>query len=124
MELKKLFWEVAKSTVEGQFLMNMEKIKEINPAAHSHLMSREPQSWCRAFFKGGLACEAIENGMAECFNAIIVEARKKPLLAMLEEIRLYIMDRFFHLRQTGEKWVTAKCPSALKKMQKFGEDVK
>jgi hypothetical protein len=71
----------------------MERIREISPGAYGHLMSNDPPSWCRAFFKHGLACEAVENGVAECFNAIIVDARKKPLLTMLEEIRLYIMDR-------------------------------
>nr|KAJ0202806.1 hypothetical protein LSAT_V11C500293170 [Lactuca sativa] len=40
------------------------KIREINPAAYGHLMAREPKSWCMEFFKGGMACEAVENGMA------------------------------------------------------------
>ncbi|CAI9268098.1 unnamed protein product [Lactuca saligna] len=80
IEFKNMFWTVAKSTVEGEFKLNMEKTREVNPAAYDHLMAREPKSWCRAFFKGGMSCEVVENGMAECFNAIILDARKKPLL--------------------------------------------
>ncbi|CAI9261620.1 unnamed protein product [Lactuca saligna] len=81
-----------KSTVEGDFKLNMEKIREVNPAAYDHLMAREPKSWCKSFFKGGMACEYVENGMAECFNAIVLGAREKYLLARLEEIRLYMME--------------------------------
>ncbi|CAI9296201.1 unnamed protein product [Lactuca saligna] len=62
--------------------------------------------------------------MAECFNAVILDARKKPLLTMLEEIRLYMMDRFYNLRELAEKWEGDVCPSAIKKMEEFGEDLK
>ncbi|KAL4587600.1 hypothetical protein LXL04_000472 [Taraxacum kok-saghyz] len=121
LELKKMFWDAAKSTVEGEFKVNMERIREVNQDAYAHLMARAPRSWCRAFFNTGLACEAVENGMAECFNAIIVDARKKPLLTMLEEIRLYIMARFFNLKEAADKWPSEVCPGAVKKMNFFGE---
>nr|KAJ0189910.1 hypothetical protein LSAT_V11C800410940 [Lactuca sativa] len=39
-----------------------------------------------AFFKGEIACDAVKNGIVEFFNVIII-ARKKSLLTMLEEIR-------------------------------------
>ena len=121
---KNMFWAAAKSTVEGGFNMNMQKIRDISPSAYEHLMARDPGSWCRAFYGGGLACEAVENGMAECFNAIIVDARKKPLLAMLEEIRLYMMERFYNLKEEGQKWDTEICPATIKKMEAFGETIK
>nr|KAJ0185974.1 hypothetical protein LSAT_V11C900484940 [Lactuca sativa] len=81
-----MLWVATKSTIEGEFNMNMQKIRDISPSAYEHLTARDPSSRCRAFYGGGLACEAVENGMAECFNAIIVDARKKPLLTMLKEI--------------------------------------
>ncbi|KAI3720870.1 hypothetical protein L2E82_31868 [Cichorium intybus] len=124
VEFKNMFWAAAKSTVEGEFKLNMQKIKQISPAAYEHLMGKEPNSWCRAFFGSGLACEAVENGMAECFNAIIMEARKKPLLTMLEEIRLYMMERFFNLKETAEKWDSQVCPGAIKKMEKFAQYIR
>ncbi|KAI3674929.1 hypothetical protein L2E82_51805 [Cichorium intybus] len=124
VEFKNMFWAAAKSTVEGEFKLNMQKINQISPAAYEHLMGKEPKSWCRAFFGSGLACEAVENGMAECFNAIIMEARKKPLLTMLEEIRLYMMERFFNLKGTAEKWESQVCPGAIKKMEKFAQYIR
>nr|KAJ0210027.1 hypothetical protein LSAT_V11C400228050 [Lactuca sativa] len=80
----------------------MERIRAISSAAYDHLMAREPTSWCMAYFSTGLACEAVENGIVECFNAIIVDARKKPLLAVLEKIGLYMMERAFNLKQEAE----------------------
>nr|KAJ0194483.1 hypothetical protein LSAT_V11C800430660 [Lactuca sativa] len=69
-------------------------------------------------------CEAVENGMTECFNAVILDARNKQLLTILEEIRLYMMDRFYNLRELAEKWEGSVCASAIKKMEEFGEDLK
>nr|KAJ0219374.1 hypothetical protein LSAT_V11C300103230 [Lactuca sativa] len=124
IEFKNMFWTVAKSTVEGDFKLNTEKIREVNPAAYDHLMAMEPKSWCGAFFKGGMACEAVENGMVECFNAIILDARKKPLVAMFEDIRLYMMERLFKLKQEACKWVNNVFPGPIKKMDEFAFDIK
>lgn len=119
-----MFWAASLSTVESEFLRKMDDIKEVNPNAYEHLIARDPHTWCRAFFRTDVACEAVENGIAECFNAIILDARKKPLLAMFEEIRLYMMDRFYHMLQKAEKWESVVCPAAIKKMNKFGEDLR
>nr|KAJ0192750.1 hypothetical protein LSAT_V11C800405470 [Lactuca sativa] len=124
IELRNLFWKAAKSTVEGGFKNHMDEIRQISPGAYEHLMAREPNTWCRAFFSTGLACDTVENGKAECFNAVILDSRKKLLLTMLEEIRVYMMDRFYNLRELAEKWEGDVCPSAIKKMEEFGEDLK
>ncbi|CAI9296245.1 unnamed protein product [Lactuca saligna] len=102
IQSRNLFWKAAKSTVEGEFKNHMDEIRQISPGAYEHLMVREPNTWCMAFFSIGLACEAVENGIAECFNAVILDARKKPLLTMLEEIRLYMMDRFWRVHPSGK----------------------
>ncbi|XP_023739032.1 uncharacterized protein LOC111887041 [Lactuca sativa] len=124
VQFRNMFWAAAKSNIEGDFKFNMERIREISSAAYDHTMAREPTSWCKAYFSIGLACEAVENGIDECFNAIIVDARKKPLLTMLEDIRLYMMERAFNLKQEAENWVGEVCPSMITKMEEFGEDIK
>ena len=73
LELKKMFWACAMICVEGNFLRNMEKIKTISPNAYEYLMSKEPKTWCRAYMSVGFACEAVENGISECFNSIIIK---------------------------------------------------
>nr|KAJ0198910.1 hypothetical protein LSAT_V11C600331390 [Lactuca sativa] len=88
VEFKNMFWAASLSTVESEFLRKMDDIKEVNPNAYEHLIARDPHTWCKTYFRTDVACEAVENGIADCFNVIILDARKKPLLAMFEEIRL------------------------------------
>ena len=87
--------------------------------AYDHLIARNPKSWCRAFFALGKGCEANENGMAESFNSVIDKARKKPIITMLEEIRLYMMNRCFKMSKLHETWEGDICPSILQKLAKF-----
>ncbi|KAL4568955.1 hypothetical protein LXL04_024578 [Taraxacum kok-saghyz] len=118
-EIRKLFWLAAKSTVEIQFMNHMNAIKAISVGAYDHLMARNPKSWCRAFFALGKACEAIENGMSESFNSVIDKARKKPIISMLEEIRLYMMNRCHKMSKIHETWEGDIYPSILQKLAKF-----
>ena len=124
LEFKKLFWAASMSCVEGDFQRYMASINNLSPTTYQYLMSKQPKSWCRAYFKGGYACEAVENGISECFNAIIIEARKKPLITMLEEIRIYIMDRFAHLNKESAKWTSPICPAIIRKMKVFRKNMR
>nr|KAJ0189577.1 hypothetical protein LSAT_V11C800415920 [Lactuca sativa] len=122
VDFKNMFWATSFSIVESEFLRKMDDIKEVNPSAYEHFLARDPHTWCRAYFRTEVACEAVENGIAECFNASILDARKKPLLSLFEEIRLYMMDRFYRMLQKAEKWESVVCPAAIKKMNNFGVD--
>lgn len=58
--------------------------KKITKSGYNYLMGKKPETWCRAFFSHGYACEVVKNGISECFNEIIQGMRKKPLLSMLD----------------------------------------
>lgn len=51
-------------------------------------MERDPKSWCRAFQEGDRFCVAV-----------IVNARAKVIITILEEIRTYVMERTFNMSQ-------------------------
>nr|KAJ0195723.1 hypothetical protein LSAT_V11C700376270 [Lactuca sativa] len=104
-------------------ILKINKIKYF-PFAYEYLMSKQPETWCRAYFGSGYACEAVENGISECFNSIILDARKKPLITMLEEIWIYIMDRFAYMNEESEKWNSNVCPKFLEKMNRFGKNMR
>ncbi|KAL7608557.1 hypothetical protein Lser_V15G12744 [Lactuca serriola] len=72
--------------------------KRLSPEAHKYLMEKELKTWSREFYEAGRACAAVENGISKSFNAVIVEAKRKPIITMLEELRLYIMERMFNLK--------------------------
>nr|KAJ0186650.1 hypothetical protein LSAT_V11C900500190 [Lactuca sativa] len=66
----------------------------------------------------------VENGVAECFNAMIKQIRKKPIITMLEEIRILFMKRFFHQGQEATKWRGNYGPNIQLKLNEFGKDMR
>ena len=121
-EFRKLFWYAAASTTVARFDHWMGEIRKLEPLAYDFLKEKErdPTTWCKAFFEIGRSCDAYENGVSESFNSAIEGARKLPLLTMLEEIRIYAMERLHRLKLEGEKWNNLNiCPSIRKKLEKL-----
>nr|KAJ0209363.1 hypothetical protein LSAT_V11C400159180 [Lactuca sativa] len=54
-----------------------ESMKDILPHVEHNNYPRHIYASFRKAFTG-YACEAVENGISECFNSIILDARKKP----------------------------------------------
>ncbi|KAJ9557003.1 hypothetical protein OSB04_011617 [Centaurea solstitialis] len=104
-------------TVEQHFEEKMNEIKAINKEAYTHLVERNPKSWSRAFFEVGRARDAFENGMSESFNLCIRAARRKPIITMLEEIKIFVMQRFFRMSILEEKVEHDGCPTIRKKIE-------
>ncbi|GJS94482.1 multidrug resistance-associated protein 5 [Tanacetum coccineum] len=119
---RNLFWQAAKATYPTMFEKVMKEIQCINKDAYKHLMDRHPESWSRAYFTTDKACDAVENGISECFNALIVDDRRKPIINMLEDIRLLCMDRSQRMREKHEKWNDGICPNIKKKLEKCKDD--
>ena len=78
-----------------------------NPRALEYLIKKDPKSWSRAFFKEGVNCEAVENGFSECFNSVLVCVRDKPIITMLDSIRVIVLER---MNTMMEKWTGDICP--------------
>lgn len=117
VDYKRLFWAAATSTTEASFLLAMDELKGINNNAYEYLVDKHPDTWCRAYFAEGRACEAVENGISESFNSVILEARTKPILTMLEEIRTYVMERFCRMSNKHVTWKEDVCPAILRKLK-------
>lgn len=70
-------------------------------------------------------CDAVENGVSESFNSAVLDARRKPLITMLEDIRCWAMQRLWMQKQNGLSWDLEICPSIrreiedLKKLQRL-----
>jgi len=59
--------------------------------------------WSRSKFTMQTKCDTLVN-MSEAFNNVIAHARTKPIITMLEEIRLYIMKRWSKNRSKVKKY--------------------
>nr|GEU92764.1 hypothetical protein CTI12_AA098400 [Tanacetum cinerariifolium] len=66
----------------------MDQIKQLDEGAYDYLIKINLNSWSRAFFEIDKRCAAFKNGKSESFNRAILEPRHKPIIAMLEEIRI------------------------------------
>nr|GLL37801.1 Transposase, MuDR, plant [Ipomoea trifida] len=118
-ELKFQFWICARSPNKPEFEKNMATLKQINEEAHDYLKEQwDPIHWCQAFFSDFSKCDVIDNNMCETLNGVILEARCKPIISMLEEIRVYIMRRLVKNREYGRNWKTDYAPRQLQKLEK------
>nr|GEU32602.1 hypothetical protein CTI12_AA091940 [Tanacetum cinerariifolium] len=60
---------------------------------HDYLIQRYPNSWCKAFFGVDIKCLTFKNGISESHHKAIIVQRSKPIITMLEDIRIYLMQR-------------------------------
>nr|GEW16300.1 pentatricopeptide repeat-containing protein [Tanacetum cinerariifolium] len=74
----------------------------------------DPKTWSRAFFQEGSNCEAVKNGFSECFNAVLLSVRCKPIITLLESMRVIVMDRMNTMRHIMDKWTGDICPNIQK----------
>ncbi|CAJ2645668.1 unnamed protein product [Trifolium pratense] len=56
--------------------------------------------------------------MSKAFNSVIVGARAKPIVTMLEEIRVYMMERWETKRQKIGRYVESILPNIKKKLER------
>ncbi|CAN1121394.1 hypothetical protein LINPERPRIM_LOCUS2164 [Linum perenne] len=114
---QKMFWACAKSNTEVQFNRNLAIIRQANPAAAQSMVRVEPKYWCRAWFSTDVMCDSVDNNLSESFNALILEARHKPIFSMLEDLCIQCMDNIAVKRDKSSKWQSMWCPKPLLKLR-------
>ena len=119
VELHRLFWQAASTSVQDNFYSKMEEMRVVNQEAHDYLIQRNPNSWSRAFFKIESKCPNFENGICESFNKAILVQRTKPIITMLEDIRLYVMQRLVAMNRTARNCEDRITPSIRKRLNKM-----
>ncbi|GJW65268.1 vinorine synthase-like protein [Tanacetum coccineum] len=84
---------------------------------HKWLVDKNPNSWCRAFFKMDRGCGAYENGISESYHNSIRIARGKLIITMLEEIRVYLMQRLYSMNNLASNLADTITPSIRKQIE-------
>ncbi|XP_074310069.1 uncharacterized protein LOC141644782 [Silene latifolia] len=82
----------------------MQQLRQQSERAYTEMCARDVTKFCRCFYKTWACTDVNCNKMAESFNSWILDARDKPILSMLEEIRRQVMSRM--VEKIGE---AAKC---------------
>ncbi|XP_050897447.1 uncharacterized protein LOC127104300 [Lathyrus oleraceus] len=66
----------------------MLEIKGVNEEAFKHLDKIPPRFWSKSRFRTSISYDTSVNNMSETSNSVFVAARAKPIVTMLEEIRV------------------------------------
>ncbi|WVY91088.1 hypothetical protein V8G54_036602 [Vigna mungo] len=118
-KLKNLMWKAAASTYPQAWEKEMLNMKEVNEEAYKHLIAvAPPRYWSRSRFTGRSVCDSLTNNMSEGFNSVILEARGKPIITMLEEIRVFLMKRWATNRTKSCTMDFDICPKIRKRLTK------
>ena len=117
LHYKSLFWGAAGTTIQSKFYSKMNLIGNMDQEAKQWLVDRNPSSWSRCFFKMDRGCAAFENGISESYHNTIRIARGKPIITMLEEIRVYLMQRLHSMHNLASNLVDTITPSVRKNIE-------
>ena len=91
--LKDALWRCARATTIRDFETRMQELKDLDVKAWEYRVDINPTQWSKSHFSSRALCDCLANNLNESFNAMILEARDKPILAMLEWIRVRLMTK-------------------------------
>ncbi|KNA14849.1 hypothetical protein SOVF_103560 [Spinacia oleracea] len=101
--LHKLFWSAVKAYTKEEFENSMNKLRQQSAKAYTEMCERNVQRFCRSFHTKNACTGVTCNNMAETFNSWIIEAREKPILTMLKDIRRQVMSRMVEKKTQAMK---------------------
>ena len=99
LELKDALWRCAAATTVREFERCMQYIRDLDEKAYEYLAKIAPAQWTRSHFTPRALTDCLVNNLSESFNAMILKSRDKPILAMLEWIRVRLMTRLYTKRE-------------------------
>ena len=93
LDLKDALWRCVGATTIKEFERRMQELKDLDVKAQEYLTDINPAQWSKSHFSSRALCDCLANNLSESFNAMILEARDKPILAMLEWIRVRLITK-------------------------------
>ncbi|WVY95230.1 hypothetical protein V8G54_034318 [Vigna mungo] len=117
-QLKRMMWKAATATHPQAWETEMKRIKEVNLEAFQYLIKIPPKHWSRSWFTTTSKCDTLVNNMSEAFNSVLVHTRSKPIITMLEEIRLYLMNKWAKNRTKSQSISGSICPKIKSRLNK------
>nr|XP_016458895.1 PREDICTED: uncharacterized protein LOC107782522 [Nicotiana tabacum] len=121
-EYKKYLWWVAWSTYEEDFqdqLKSMSQVDDDGKTDVENLLKYPLTCWSRAFFDTTCKNQSVDNNLTESFNAWILQAGYKPIIKMLEEIRIKIMNMLTDNEAEVVGWGSEYSPKTLNLYNQF-----
>ncbi|KAK9196561.1 hypothetical protein WN943_004690 [Citrus x changshan-huyou] len=89
--LREHFWKAARATNKTDFDDAMTAINKIDENAYKWLVDNDPSTWSCHHFDPFYKTDHVTNNMSESWNSYLNEYRRKPILELLEFIRMKLM---------------------------------
>ncbi|CAK8577543.1 unnamed protein product [Lathyrus sativus] len=96
----------------------MHEMKSVNEEAFKHLWKIPPRFWSKSRFRTSPRCDTLVNNMSYAFKLVSIATRAKPIMTMLEEIRVYLMQIWESNRQKISKFDDTIQPNIKKNIEK------
>ncbi|PPS10099.1 hypothetical protein GOBAR_AA10538 [Gossypium barbadense] len=94
----------------------MDELRKTKQHAYDWLKKKNPTHWSRSHFSIRSHSDMLVNNLSESFNKMILEARGKPILTMMEIVRTKIMLLIVKKKEEADKWKGILCPKIKKKL--------
>ncbi|KAK9992591.1 hypothetical protein SO802_027576 [Lithocarpus litseifolius] len=124
LELKNALWRCAATTTVREFERCMQYIKDMDKKAYEYLANIAPEQWSRSHFTPRALTDCLVNNLSESFNSMILKSRDKPILVMLEWIRVKFMTRLYTKKEEIQKYAGKLCQSIQDKLEKLKDESK
>ena len=92
--LKDIFWRIAIVTYYKQWYRAMKELRSVSMQAFEWVSVHSPSQWCKHVFSVYPKCDSLTNNTCESFNLVILYSREKPVIHLVEDLRLYLMRKF------------------------------
>ncbi|XP_075662560.1 uncharacterized protein LOC142632019 [Castanea sativa] len=119
LELKDALRRCARATTIREFERRMQELKDFDVNAWEYLADINPAQWSKSHFSSSVLCDCLANNLSESLNAMILEARDKPILAMLEWIRVRLMTKQYKKMKDIAKYTGNVCSNIQDKLKKL-----
>ncbi|KAH0645090.1 hypothetical protein KY284_032974 [Solanum tuberosum] len=83
--LKCALWATASATTVEFFNARINDIVKLDAEVVVWLKEKEPTEWSKSHFSSNTKCDILLNNMCESFNSMILDARDKPSITLLEK---------------------------------------
>ncbi|GJV02778.1 pentatricopeptide repeat-containing protein [Tanacetum coccineum] len=103
VEFRRLFWAASKASYPRLFNKIMSKIKTANPNAYEYLLKKDPKS---------CSCYPFPTPWVTSYRV-----RNKPLITMLEAMRVIVLERMNTMRRVYDTWTEDICPNIQKRLE-------
>ncbi|KAK8692058.1 hypothetical protein V6N13_075540 [Hibiscus sabdariffa] len=115
--LKDALWKAARATYVKEFEDAMAELKALSVPAFDWLKGKDPAQWSKSHFSPRSKCDMLLSNLSECFNKMILEARDKPILTLMEMVRTKMMQKIAMKKEETEKWTGILCPKIQQKVE-------